>query len=129
MIDLSKYKITIENPKGTYKSFRTEGDPVWSAYPLKGVTYPVDYGCIDGYQAEDGAELDVFVGMGSGDLCGYIVVSRLDVPTETKMFVNVTELELAAIKEVFSPVLIKVEVLDEHFFMKKVEDFAQSKSN
>ena len=29
MIDYSKYKIIIENPKGSYKSFETDNDTVW----------------------------------------------------------------------------------------------------
>ena len=55
---MSNLNITIENKAGTYKSFYTEGDPVWDKYPLKGATYPVDYGCIEGYTGEDEAELD-----------------------------------------------------------------------
>lgn len=82
MIDYSSYEISIENTKGSYKSFKTENDPVWHSYPLKGITYPVDYGCIEGYEGEDGAELDIFVG--NGDKNGYIKVRRLDVSAETK---------------------------------------------
>jgi hypothetical protein len=96
-------KIVIENPKGTYKSFGTEGDAIWSSYPLKGVTYPVDYGYIEGYTAEDEADLDVFVGTGKS--CGFIKVWRLDVPIETKMVVNVTDSEWQAILDAFCPVL------------------------
>lgn len=96
-------KIVIENPKGTYKSFGTEGDAVWSSYPLKGVTYPVDYGYIEGYTAEDEADLDVFVG--TGKIFGYINVWRLDVPIETKMVASVTEAEWQAITDAFAPVL------------------------
>jgi hypothetical protein len=103
--------IVIENPKGTYKSFQTEGDPIWETYPLKGVTYPVDYGYIEGYMGEDNAELDIFVG--TGTLCGYIRVWRLDVPEETKIFKNLTDEELQQVLTVFAPVLRTHAILDE----------------
>lgn len=116
--------IEIENPKGSYKSFETEGDEMWGEYPLKGVTYPVDYGSISGYVGEDGAELDVFVG--SGDLFGYIKVWRLDVPEETKVVARVTETEMHAIKQVFAPVLLTSDILSEDAFLKLVAEFKQA---
>lgn len=121
MIDIENYKITIENPKGSYKSFQIEGDPVWNTYPLKGVTYPVDYGCIDGYQGEDGADLDIFVG--TGDKNGYMKVWRLDVPEETKFFVKLTNEELKDILKVFQPVLLKHEILNDENFVLEIEKF------
>jgi hypothetical protein len=121
MKNISNYNITIENPKGTYKSFGIEGDEVWKTYPLKGVTYPVDYGSIEGYQGEDGADLDVFVG--TGDVSGYIVVWRLDVPTETKMFINLTLGELEAVKKEFDPVLREAIILDNVAFAEKIVKF------
>jgi hypothetical protein len=108
---MDNLNITIENPKGTYKSFEIEGDPVWENYPLKGVTYPVDYGYIEGYIGEDGVELDVFVG--TGNLYGYIKVTRMDVPEETKFFIRLTEQELKEVCKVFSPVLITQNILPE----------------
>ncbi len=119
--DRPNLDIIVENPKGSYKSFEIEGDPVWSDYPLKGVTYPVDYGCINGYQGEDGAELDVFVG--TGDLRGFVVVWRLDVPEETKVFINVTQGELDQILEVFKLVVLSHEVLTEADFTEKLSHF------
>lgn len=104
MIDYSKYKIIIENPKGSYKSFETENDAVWNSYPLKGVTYPVDYGCIDGYKGEDEAELDIFVG--SGDKNGYIKVLK-----------------------VFEPLLLKHEILDDENFVSEIEKFNLNNDN
>lgn len=121
MVDPTKFKIKIENPKGSYKSFETEGDPVWSPYPLKGVTYPVDYGYIEGYTGEDGAELDIFVG--SSSLDGYIVVWRLDVPTETKFFINVSVDELNSIKKEFAPVLKETKVLNNEDFDLMISQF------
>lgn len=109
------FNITIENPKGTYKSFDSDD------YPLKGVTYPVDYGSISGYVGEDGNDLDIFVG--SGSIYGYIVVWRLDVPTETKMFMNLTKKELSEIKDQFGPVLVKCKTLSKNEFLKKCEQF------
>lgn len=43
----------IEKKAGEYKSFAGLNDD----YPLKGVTYPVDYGDITGYTGQDGANL------------------------------------------------------------------------
>lgn len=121
MIDISKYKIIIENQKGSYKSFEIENDPVWSEYPLKGVTYPVDYGCIEGYIGEDGAELDIFVG--TGNLSGYIRIWRIDVPIETKFFAHLTIEELEEVKKVFAPVLREVEILSDREFTKQIVEF------
>lgn len=95
--------IVIENPKGSYKSFEIENDPVWKDYPLKGVTYPVDYGYIEGYKSEDNHDLDVFIG--TGDLNGYLKVWRYDVPIETKFALGVTEGEWLRIEGEFKPVL------------------------
>ncbi len=103
-------KIVIENPKGSYKSFEIENDPVWKDYPLAGVTYPVDYGYIDGYKSEDGHDLDVFVG--SGILNGYIKIWRYDVPIETKFALNVTQKEWDDIIKTFSPVIREQKVFD-----------------
>ncbi len=105
-----EHKIIIENPKGSYKSFEIENDPIWKDYPLAGVTYPVDYGYIDGYKSEDGHDLDVFVG--SGYLNGYIKVWRCDVPIETKFVINVTEKEWDEIIKIFSPVIKEQKVFD-----------------
>lgn len=101
--DFVNLEIHIENPKGTYKSFEIENDPVWKDYPLSGVTYPVDYGYIEGYQSEDGQDLDVF--KGSGNLNGYIKVWRYDVPIETKIIMNVTQEEWDEIVKTFEPVI------------------------
>lgn len=103
-------EIVIENPKGSYKSFDTDNDPVWKEYPLKGVTYPTEYGFIQGYVSEDGHDLDVF--RGSGDLFGKISIWRLDVSLETKFALWVTEEEWAAILDAFEPVLKDSEVFD-----------------
>jgi hypothetical protein len=96
-------KIIIENPKGSYKSFEIDGDPIWKDYPLSGVTYPVDYGYIEGHKSEDNHDLDVFVG--SGDLNGYFKMWRYDVPLETKFVMNVTTEEWDEIAKIFSPVI------------------------
>lgn len=96
-------KIVIENPKGSYKSFEIDSDPLWRDYPLAGVTYPVDYGYIEGYESEDGHDLDVFVG--SGDRNGYLKIWRYDVPIETKFAMKVTEAEWEEIIKTFAPVI------------------------
>ena len=99
----NKLKIVIENPKGTYKSFKIENDPVWKDYPLAGVVYPVDYGYIEGYKSEDGEDLDVF--FGSGNLSGYIKIWRCDVPIETKFIIDVSQDEWDEIVKTFNPVI------------------------
>ena len=97
-------KVVIENKKGTYKSFVDDNDPGSTDYPLKGVTYPVDYGYIEEYWGEDGDELDVFVG--TGDIGGYMKIWRYDIDVlETKMIFNVTESEWKNVIETFSPVV------------------------
>ena len=121
MMDSAKFKIIIEHQKGSHKSFHLEEDPLWKEYPLQGVTYPVDYGYIEGYEGEDGAELDIFVG--SGDKNGYIKVWRVDVAEETKFFMNVTDEEVKNITNAFQSVLIKYEVLDEEVFHVYIESF------
>lgn len=100
--------IVIENPRGSYKSFEIENDPVWKDYPLTGVTYPVDYGYIVGYHSEDGHDLDVF--LGTGKFYGYIRIFRMDVPVETKMVMRVTPLEWRAILVAFAPVLVGCQI-------------------
>lgn len=120
-MNIGPYSIVIENKKGGYKSFETEGDPVWEKYPLKGVTYPVDYGYVEGYASEDGQDLDVFVG--SGDLNGYIKVWRYDVPEETKMFMNMTQGEVDAVIAEFKSVLVESRVLTSGEFQKKMKAF------
>jgi|GEM_PF-858817 len=95
--------IVIENKRGTYKDFQAA-----SNYPLKGVTYPVDYGFLPGYLGEDKADLDFFVGEENPGLCGYIRVSRPDTENgETKFFTNVTAENINAICEAFKPVLLE----------------------
>lgn len=95
--------LRIEKHAGEYKDF---GNPE-SDYPLKGVTYPVDYGDIDGYLGEDGANLDVFMGY-SGTIFGYIKVFRPELPNgEHKFYLYLTEDEERAILKEFGPVILK----------------------
>lgn len=116
-------KIVIENPKGTSKAFRrkSSGDPAWRNYPLYGMTYPVDYGYIEGFQGEDKMDLDVF--LGSGELFGYFRMWKVDVPSETKFFARVTQGELQQILAAFGPVLLDSETLSEDQFMVDIERF------
>ncbi len=117
-------KFVIENPKGSYKSFEIESVPGREDYPLAGVTYPVDYGYLEGYIGEDGESLDVFVG--SGNLSGYIKVWRYDVPLETKMAMNVSADEWQQILEVFAPVLKEYKLLDQ---TEPFDDFLEAYKN
>lgn len=93
----------VEKHAGEYKDFGNVG----SDYPLRGVTYPVDYGDIEGYTAEDGANLDLFVGK-DGEFCGYITVFRPELPNgEHKFYVQLTEGEEQAVLREFAPVLLE----------------------
>lgn len=93
----------LEKRAGEYKDF---GTGPTNPYPLKGVTYPVDYGDIPGYIGEDGADLDIFLGK-DGSINGYIVVDRPELPAgEHKFYVNVTDVEEQKILEEFKPVLL-----------------------
>ncbi len=96
-------RITIENTKGSYQIFEDDSDDGTYKYPLKGVTFPTDYGFIEGYKDESGVDLGVFVG--SGDLYGSFQVWRYDVPLETKMVMNVTEKEWQEILKEYKPVI------------------------
>jgi hypothetical protein len=94
----------IEKHAGEYKDF---GLPAASSYPLKGVTYPVDYGEVEGFVGEDGALLDVFMGK-DGNVMGYFVVQRPELEEgEHKFYVNLTEEEETAVLEQFQPVIIE----------------------
>lgn len=110
----------LEKPAGTHKDF---GLPIDSSYPLKGVTYPVDYGDIEGYVAEDGANLDVFV----GKIAGFIKVARPNTKEgEHKFYLNVTDEEEKAILGAFAAVVIghgRFETNDD--LLEAIEPFRQ----
>jgi len=98
--------IVIEVPAGTYRDFGASSD-----YPLKGVTYPVDYGYLPGYLGEDKADLDFFVGEAQDGLSGFIRVFRPDIENgETKFFTAATDTDINAIREAFKPVLLEYEI-------------------
>jgi hypothetical protein len=116
----------VEKHAGERKDF---GLPENSTYPLKGVTYPVNYGEIEGYVAEDGAFLDVFMGT-NGDLNGYIVVARPEVDDgEHKFYLYLTGEEEQALLKEFEPVLMehgRFETYDE--LLQAIEPFRQTQS-
>lgn len=94
----------VDVPARTYYDFELEPG---STYPLKGVTYPVDYGNIPGYIAEDGHELDLFVGNDLKGEFGSLVVNRGEfIPDEHKFYVGLSKTELDAILKELSPVLL-----------------------
>lgn len=92
---------------------------------MTGVTYPVDYGYIEGFTGEDGMGLDIFVG--SGDLFGCFTMWKVDVPLETKFFARVTTAERAQILAAFGPVLLASKTLSEDGFMAEIERFEVSR--
>ncbi len=116
-------KIIIENPKGSHKVFVEESDTSeWKDYPLRSVTYPVDYGYIEGYKSEDDEDLDVFVG--TGELSGYMKIWRCDVPIETKFIMNVTQEEFGEIITLFASVVTeKGEFKTESEFRSKLQEY------
>jgi len=94
----------LEKKAGEYKDFDLAAD---STYSLKGVTYPVDYGDIKGYVAEDGANLDVFVGK-EGSIAGCFTVSRPELPEgEHKFYLNLNEAEEQSVLKAFELVIIE----------------------
>ncbi len=94
----------IDVPANEYYDFEL---PANSTYPLKGVTYPVDYGHIEGYTGEDDHELDLFVGSNPNGVIGYVLVFRGDDrPDEHKFLVGLTEQELAMVQDQLEPVLV-----------------------
>lgn len=118
----------VEKYAGESKKFGS-GDE----YPLKGVTYPVDYGDIKGYIAEDGANLDFFVGTEQGGLCGYIKVYRPELADgERKFYVNLSDDQEAAVLNEFSPVILQAQRYDSLVDMKsdieryRINDSAES---
>lgn len=101
----------IDVPKNQYYDFKLDTN---STYPLKGVTYPVDYGNIPGHTAEDGHELDLFVGTAYPGELGVIFVYRgTDIPNEHKFYVGLDASERDKILEELQPVLIKHEQIKE----------------
>ena len=95
----------VDVPANQYYDFELAPD---STYPLKGVTYPVDYGNIPGYTAEDAHELDLFVGNEVDGEVGSIVVDRgRDIGHERKFYVALTKDELALILHELKPVMIE----------------------
>lgn len=94
----------VDVPANQYYDFKLSPD---STYPLKGVTYPVDYGNIPGYTAEDRHELDFFVGNQADGEAGSIVVDRGSIiGHERKFYIGLTKDELSLVLEELKPVLI-----------------------
>ena len=109
----------VDVPANVYYDFELEPN---SSYPLKGVTYPVDYGNIPGYTAEDGHELDFFVGLELTGEMGYIIVDRGEtIPDEHKFYIG---LKAEAIISELKPVLIEHKSIgDVTTLLKMVEKF------
>lgn len=107
----------LEMKAGEYKDFHVSPD---NPYPLKGVTYPVNYGDIKGYTGEDKHDLDIFVGE-NGNIFGYFRVYRPDVDgdKETKFYLFLTDAEEKAVFDAFESVLLdhgryeSIEILSE----------------
>jgi len=91
--------VVIDQPKGSRKEFGLKD------YPLKGVTYPTDYGSHPDYLGQDESDLDFF--QGTGDRYSEMDVWRPDVSgeLETKVLHGVTPEEEAAILKAFDPVV------------------------
>ena len=95
----------VDVPEHTYYDFELDSE---SSYPLRGVTYPVDYGNIPGYTGEDGHELDFYIGEDVEGLLGYIVVYRGEtIPDEHKFYIGLTDDDLQKILTELGPVLIE----------------------
>lgn len=95
----------VDVPANQYYDFELAPD---SDYPLKGVTYPVDYGNIPGYTAEDSHELDFYVGNEVNGEIGCVLVDRgASIGNEHKFYVAVTKEELTLILNELEPVLVE----------------------
>ncbi len=95
----------VECQAGEHKDFGLSPE---STYPLKGVTYPVDYGEIEGYKTEDAAKLDLFVGTVDNGIRGYILVQRPEFEGgEHKFYINLSPEEEASVLKAFEPVIIE----------------------
>lgn len=98
-------QFVLDIPANQYYDFEL---PPGSAYPLKGVTYPVDYGHIPGYTAEDGHELDLFVGNDLDGESGYVLVDRGEtMPNEHKFYVGLSKEEVEEVARQLEPVLVE----------------------
>ena len=98
---INSYELDV--PASTYYDFEL---PEGSDYPLAGVTYPVDYGNMPGYTAEDGHELDLFVGNQIDGLMGSVIVFRGHTsPDERKFYVALDQKQLEEILNQLQPVL------------------------
>jgi len=117
---LSTFEVDV--PANTYYDFEVAPD---STYPLKGVTYPVDYGNIPGYIAEDGHELDLFVGNDVDGELGSIVVDRGEaIPNEHKYYVALSKDALNAILEELTPVLLDHKsIVDIPDLLSEIEEY------
>ena len=108
----------LDVPKDKYYDFEL---PPGSTYPLKGVTYPVDYGHILGYTSEDGHELDLFVGEQTDGLVGHVLVFRgEDRPDEHKFYIGLDQRDLDGILDQLKPVLI------EHKAMTNIDELLEA---
>ena len=112
----------VDIPANQYYDFGLEPG---STYPLKGVTYPVDYGNIPGYTAEDGHELDLFVGQLKDGEMGYVVVDRGEhILNEHKFYAGLTSQEVEAVLEQLKPVLLKHEkIAGIDMLLSAIEEF------
>ncbi len=113
-------------PQNQYYDFELEPG---STYPLKGVTYPVDYGNIPGYTAEDGHELDFFVGSLPDGEIGYVVVYRGETaPNEHKFYIGLTTQEVEEVLRQLKPVLVEHKKIDDKAsLLAMIEQFKDNK--
>jgi hypothetical protein len=101
----------VDIPQNQYYDFELGPN---STYPLKGVTYPVDYGNVPGYTAEDGKELDLFVGQHTAGETGCIVVYRGETaPNEHKFYVGLIGQEVQEVLRQLKPVLVAHEEISD----------------
>ncbi len=116
----------IEKHAGEYKDFEIADD---DPYPLKGITYPVNYGDIEGYYGEDGDKLDFFMGS-DGDKYGALRVERPDFEGgEHKFYARLTEEEVKTVQDAFGPVILEhKEFESETDLLHAIEPFLEKQS-
>ena len=118
-----KQHIVIEYVRGAYKKFVNSLDE----FPILGVTFPTHYGYIQGYESEDGHDLDIF--LGSGEIHGFIRVNRRDVPggIETKIILYVTETEFEQIREAYKIIIHEMKTMTEEEILEYIKQFKSNK--
>jgi hypothetical protein len=93
-----------EYPAGSHRVLVDDDEE--SDYPLREITYPVDYGSLPGFHGEDGADLDLLHGTDPAGEAGSFQVHRPEAfRRETKFYRHLSPPERDQVLRAFAPVL------------------------